>query len=141
MNLFRSKSICGQHPHTRANMPCVNVLLHAIKETFSLLWSHCELWKVCKSPCGPKAIFGQILPRISGPIPRKDSATYLGTLLEDTLDNRAEVSNRIGGCIATCNRSKLLWNKANNSIARKIPMFNAIVRSRLRYGLERVSLL
>ena len=48
----------------------------------------------------------------------------------------AEVSNRIGDCVATCNRLKLFWNKAKASVKWKIQIFNAIIRSKLLYGLE-----
>ena len=72
--------------------------------------------------------------------PRKNSAMYLGTLLTDSFDNRAEVMNRLGDCVATCRRMKLFWNKANTSVKWKIQVFNAIVRSKLLYGLEAIQL-
>ena len=48
-------------------------------------------------------------------VPRKHTARYLGTLLADNLDNEQEVMNRIAA-IRTCNRLKLFWTKAQNSI-------------------------
>lgn len=65
---------------------------------------------------------------------------YLGTLLTDSFDNRAEVMNRLGDCVATCTRMTLFWNKANTSIKWKIQVFNAIVRSKLLYGLQAIQL-
>lgn len=61
---------------------------------------------------------------------------YLGTLLTDSFDNRAEILNRRGDCIATCRRLKLFWDKANASIKWKVQVFTAIIRSKLVYGLE-----
>ena len=61
---------------------------------------------------------------------------YLGTLLADTFDKRAEISSRLGDCIATCNRLKLFWNKANTSLTWKMQVFRSIIRSKLLYGLE-----
>ena len=52
-------------------------------------------------------------PAKSALVPRKRSATYFGTLLTYTFGNRAEISNGLGDCIATCNRVKLFWRKAN----------------------------
>ena len=49
-------------------------------------------------------------------VPRKHTATYLGTLLTDNVDNKQEVMNRIADSIRTCNRLKLFWTKARNSI-------------------------
>ena len=83
------------------------------------------------SPDGPAA--GRL-------VPRQRSATYLGTLLTDTFDNEAEIANRLGECIATCNRLKIFWTKANTFIKWKIQVFNAIIRSQLLYGLECIQL-
>ena len=64
---------------------------------------------------------------------------YLGTLLADSFDNRAEISNRLGDCISTCNRLKLFWNKANTSLKWKMQVFSSTLRSKL-YGLECIQL-
>ena len=73
-------------------------------------------------------------------MPRKSSASYLGTLLTDSFNNKAEVANRLTDCIATCHRLKLFWKKANTSIKWKIQVFNAIIRSKLLYSLECIQL-
>jgi hypothetical protein len=48
-------------------------------------------------------------------VPRKASATYLGTLLTHSFNDKAEVANRLNDCIATCNRLKLFWKNQHNS--------------------------
>ena len=73
-------------------------------------------------------------------VPRKHAATYLGTLLTDNVDNKQEVMNRIADSIRTCNRLKLFWTKAQNSISWKIQVFHSILRSKLLYGLETIQL-
>ena len=73
-------------------------------------------------------------------VPRKHTATYLGTLLTDNVDNKQEVMNRIADSIRTCNRLKLFWTKARNSIPWKIQVFHSILRSKLLYGLETIQL-
>ena len=73
-------------------------------------------------------------------VPRKPKATYLGAILADTNDNHAEVNNRIADCIATANRLKLFWNKAGNSLKWKLQVYDAIIGSKLLYGLETIQL-
>jgi len=73
-------------------------------------------------------------------VPRKTKAIYLGTLLTDTNDHHAEINNRIAECTTTANKLKLFWNKANTTIKWKLQVFDAIVRSKLLYGLETVQL-
>ena len=73
-------------------------------------------------------------------VPRKHTATYLSTLLTDNVDNKQEVMNRIADSIRTCNRLKLFWTKAQNSISWKIQVFHSILRSKLLYGLETIQL-
>lgn len=60
-------------------------------------------------------------------VPRKHTATYLGTLLTDTVDSKKEVMNRIADSVRTCNRLKLFrtsmsWDKLS---------FHFILRSKL----------
>ena len=73
-------------------------------------------------------------------VPRKHAASYLGSLLTDSFDNRAEILNRLGDCIATANRMKVFRNKANTSVRWKLQVLNAIIRSKLLYGLECIQL-
>ena len=48
---------------------------------------------------------------------RKHAATYLGTLLTDTVDNKQEIMNRIADSIRTCNILKLSWAKTEKTCA------------------------
>ena len=73
-------------------------------------------------------------------VPRKQFATYLGTLLTDTVDNRKEIMSRIFDSTRTCNKLKLFWNKARTSLRWKIKVFHSIIRSKLLYGLECIQL-
>ena len=81
-------------------------------------------------PTGPAA--GQLL--------KKRAAVYLGSLLTDSRDNKAEIINRLEDCIATANRMKLFWLRANTTVKWKIQVSNAIVRWKLLYGLECIQL-
>ena len=73
-------------------------------------------------------------------VPRKPQATYLGAILTDTNDNHAEINNRMAGSMQTANRMKLFWNKANTASKWKIQVYDAIIRSKLLYGLETIQL-
>ena len=72
--------------------------------------------------------------------PRSAQAKYLGTLLTDSVDNAAEVTNRIADVRATCAKLRLFWNKAKTSIKWKLKVFNAIIKSKLLYGLDTMQL-
>ena len=45
-------------------------------------------------------------------VPRSKRAIYLGTILTDKNDNKAEIANRIADTTAVANKLKLFWNKA-----------------------------
>jgi hypothetical protein len=48
-------------------------------------------------------------------VPRKSRAVYLGTLLTDTLDHKAEINDRIAAVNATANKMRLFWNEAKTN--------------------------
>ena len=69
-------------------------------------------------------------------VPRKQQATYLGTIISQQNSNRIEIDNRIADCNAQANKLRLFWNKAKSTIRWKLIVFDAIIRSKLLYGLE-----
>ena len=73
-------------------------------------------------------------------VPRRKKATYLGTLLTDTNDNHAELNNRIADATATANKLKIFWQKAQTDIKWKLQVLDAIIRSKLLYGIECIQL-
>jgi len=73
-------------------------------------------------------------------VPRHKKATYLGTLLTDTNDNHAELNNRIADTTATANKLKIFWQKAKTDVKWKLQVYDAIVKSKLLYGLECIQL-
>ena len=106
----------------RQNIPCTDKCIYITASQ--------RISSVCFSPTDPGQ--GKL-------VPRKSSAAYLGTILSDSFSNKAELLNRLGDCTATANRMKLFWNKANTSIRWRIQVFNAIIRLKLLYGLERIN--
>ena len=126
-----------------ANTQCINKLLHAIERHsayYGLKLNYGKCVNLTANQRVSSVRFSSDGPAAGRLVPRQRSATYLGTLLTDTFDNKAEIANRLGDCIATCNRLKIFWKKANTSIKWKIQVFNAIVRSKLLYGLECIQL-
>lgn len=126
-----------------ANTQCINTFLHAIErhsKYFGVNLNYDKCVNLTANQRQSSVRFAQEGPAEGAFVPRRKSAVYLGTLLTDSFDNRAEILNRIGDCIATCRRLKLFWDKANTSIKWKIQVFTAIIRSKLLYGLECIQL-
>ena len=73
-------------------------------------------------------------------VPRKDQAKYLGATLTDTVDNRQELSQRIGAVVATARQLNPLWFQARTSKTWKIRVFESTLASKLLYGLESIQL-
>ena len=126
-----------------ANTHCINVLLHAIErysEYYGLKLNYGKCINITANQRISSVSFSRTGPAEGQLVPRKRAAVYLGSLLTDSFDNKAEIFNRLGDCIATANRMKLFWLKANTTVKWKIQIFNAIVRSKLLYGLECIQL-
>jgi hypothetical protein len=126
-----------------ANTRCINVLLHAIERHshyFGLNLNYDKCINITANQRVSSVRFSPTGPGQGKLVPRKNSAVYLGTLLTDSNNNKAEILNRLGDCIATANRMKLFWTKANTTVKWKIQVFNAIIRSKLLYGLECIQL-
>ena len=121
-----------------ANTRCINVLLHAIENTRRMGSNSTTTNALTSCVISEFHQFAspQLACRRQTIVPRKHSAVYVGSLLTDSFDNKAEVLNRLGDCIATANRLKLFWQKARTSVKWKIQVFHAIIRSKLLYGLD-----
>ena len=122
----------GTHTHT------INKLLHAIQAE-SRYYSKSLNYDKCMNPTintrtsSVKCMDGTL-------VPHKHEATYLGSLLTDTVDNHREVCNRIADATVTCNRLKLFWNKAQNTVKCKLRVFDSILKSKVLFGLECIQL-
>ena len=73
-------------------------------------------------------------------VPRKKEATYLGTLLSDSVDNHRKICNRLAAATATCHRLKQFWDKAHTSVRWKIRVFDSISKSKVLCGLGCIQL-
>ena len=71
--------------------------------------------------------------------PYKIDVKYLGCNLNDKGDPAREVNAKIKVCMATLNKLHLFFHNSDNTIANKLQAFNAIIRSKLMYGMETIA--
>ena len=67
---------------------------------------------------------------------REESAAYLGAKITKNNSNRQEVEERISKALETCNKLKQFLKKASCRTKWKIQVYNAVIISKLIYGLE-----
>ena len=73
-------------------------------------------------------------------VPPHDRVKYLGCMINDKGDPKQEVNKRISECIVIWKKLDPLWKHATNPTRCKLLVYNAIVRSKLMYGLESAQL-
>lgn len=71
-------------------------------------------------------------------IPTGIETVYLGATIRKDHDVCREITKRIGTCFATLKRMDLFWNNANCPLKFRIQVHDAVIRSKLVYGMESV---
>lgn len=71
-------------------------------------------------------------------VPLVNEAKYLGCMLNDKGDPKREVNKRISGTYLVWKRLELFWKHSNCSVRQKLVVYDAVVRSKLIYGLQSV---
>ena len=74
------------------------------------------------------------------PVPKANTAKYLGCLLNDKGDATAEVRNRLTQCIIVWRKLELFWKHADCPTSFKLHVYDAVIRTKLLYGLESAQL-
>ena len=69
-------------------------------------------------------------------VPQVDKVTYLGGTLTSQVSVANEVSNRIAAATSTWMSLRFYWKQAHCTAGNKIRIFDAVVKSRLLYGLQ-----
>ena len=69
-------------------------------------------------------------------VPNKREAKYLGCTLHIKADAKREINKRVKDCMVTLHKMHIFFYNSDNTIARKLQMFNAILRAKIMYGLE-----
>ena len=67
-------------------------------------------------------------------------ATYSGCALNKETDMHQEINRRLSTCMTTLKRLDLFWLHGTNPVKFKVRVYNAIIRSKLMYGLETAQL-
>ena len=68
-------------------------------------------------------------------MPTKTEVKYLGCHLNDDADLNMEIRRRKADCVATVKRLHQYFRNSDNSVRFKIQVLNAVIRSKLIYGL------
>ena len=125
--------LSGTHTHRISN------LLHAIQAesryfNMSVKYGKCINLTLNHGTSSIKYVGGTL-------VPHKPAATYLGSLLTDTVDNHREVCNHMQMLLPHAT-DKLVWNKAQNTVKWKLikgVRFNVEKQSPY-YGLQCIQL-
>ena len=65
---------------------------------------------------------------------------YLGCMINDKGDPRKEVRKRISECMCIMKKLDNFWKHTNNPNKWKLITYNAIIKTKLMYGLESAQL-
>ena len=69
---------------------------------------------------------------------RTEEAVYLGANITKKVDPRLEIQRRISATMPTLKKLDILWNQTKCCNAWKIQVLNAVIVSKLIYGLETI---
>ena len=70
------------------------------------------------------------------PVPRKQEVRYLGCHINSDCDVKREVNSRISTCMIVLKRLDLFWRHSNCPPRFKLEVLDAVIKSKLLYGLE-----
>ena len=95
-----------------------------------------------KGKCVALNINGESIPKFADGTNLKlvNSVIYLGASMNNTDTPKQDVNTRIGTCMAVLNRLNFFWKKSNCPCKFKLQVFDAVIRSKLVYSLDAVSL-
>jgi hypothetical protein len=71
-------------------------------------------------------------------VPVREEVKYLGCLINAYGDPNKELSKRIATCTAILSKLHLFWRHSDCTVHLKLQAYDAIIRSKLMYGLESV---
>ncbi len=71
---------------------------------------------------------------------QEDEATYLGGVISKQALSRTEVESRVKKALETCRKLNIFFKKDNCRNNWKLQVYNAVIISRLTYGLETLNL-
>ena len=113
----------------------IHQMLWAI-EKFSAQYGLALNYKKCElleHNCNPRPKF-----RNGRKIPKVHNVTYLGCNLNAEVKAKPKIETRLRACTATWHRLGTLWKHSACTAGHKIRLWNAVIKSKLLYGLESV---
>ena len=119
------------------NTRAINGFLAEIEEAASLYGL-----KLNKGKCVALCMYGNPDIKFSDGtrMSKVEEAVYLGVKLNKTMDMKAEIADRIKHTVVTWKKLGEYWKHGNVSIRDKLLVLNAVIRSKLLYGLESAQL-
>ena len=73
-------------------------------------------------------------------VERKHEVKYLGCILNSRGDPGKEIAHRIIECMITLQRLHIFWRHGDLSFKHKLAVYNAVIRTKMIYGLESLAL-
>ena len=73
-------------------------------------------------------------------VPCSDAVTYLGAELTKLGSARKEINRKISQCIVICKKLQMFWRNPSCPTKFKLHVYDAVIRSKLVYGLESLHL-
>ncbi len=70
----------------------------------------------------------------------KDRVNYLACKLDNEVNPAQELQDRLSDCILTLKKLDTFWLHGDCSTRQKILIYNAVIRSKIVYGLESVQI-
>jgi len=119
------------------NTQGMNKLLHAIEEESTYYGL-----RLNQDKCHIIAMNGRNQVRFSDGslVKHSEECTYLGGILTKKVNIAAEISSRIASAMATWRSLDMFWKEACCSLRNKLLIYNAVIRTKLLYGLETLEL-
>ena len=98
--------------------------------------------KLNKAKCELLA-FGRVRPikfRDGTKMKPKEEVRYLGCSLNNKADSNRELQKRIADCMLVLNKLHVFWRHGVASAEKKLEVYNAVIKTKLIYGLESMQL-
>ena len=132
--LFADDTICVSESAKALTRLLRNIETEGAKYGLKLNYDKCEVIRISRAE--PLTKEDTIYFKNGKTVKNKQEAKYLGCWLNDKGDPEREVKQRIANCMTVLKKLDIYWREANPSISQKINVHDAIIRSKLLYGLE-----
>ena len=126
--MYADDTICFAQDETAMNKLLASIENEGIRYGLKLNRGKCEYMAFGNA--------GQALFNDGTPVPKLTAVKYLGSILNNKGDSSKEVSRSISDSMVTLNKLHVFFYTSDNTITRKIQVFNAVIRLKLLYGLE-----